>query len=119
MKLSTSRLSLLLAAAASTTTAQSVTCDLRPDYAAPVMAEGWESRLIATGLRSPRSILFDSNGALLVVEQLSGIKHLQLANGNGTCLSVARTITLVNNSAVCLLSPIPSFFSITVRLGIY
>ena len=84
--------SLLLASSAA---AQSVTCNLEPSYAAPVMSNGWESKLIATGLRSPRSILFDSEGALLVVERGSGIKHLRLADGNGTCLSVETQTNLM------------------------
>lgn len=95
MKLYTSLL--LLASSAS---AQSVTCTLRPEYAAPVMADGWQSRLIATGLSRPRSIIFDTEGALLVVEQGGGIKHLKLADGNGTCLSVQSQTDLVNNTAV-------------------
>lgn len=80
--------------------AQSVTCNLEPGYAAPVMADGWESRLIVNGLRRPRSILFDTEGALLVVEQQTGIRHLRLADGNGTCLSVQDETTLVQDSAV-------------------
>lgn len=92
---------LLLAASAS---AQSVTCDLRPQYAAPVMADGWESRLIATGLNRPRSIVFDSEGSLLVVEQRGGIKHMRLADGNGSCLSVESQTDLVNDTTVSLLA---------------
>ncbi len=80
--------------------AQDVTCNLTPDYPAPVMADGWESRLIMTGLSRPRSILFDSEGGLLVVQQRAGITHLQLADGNGTCLSVARRTELVRDSQV-------------------
>ncbi|KAH9222266.1 soluble quino protein glucose/sorbosone dehydrogenase [Leptodontidium sp. 2 PMI_412] len=80
--------------------AQSVTCNLKPGYAAPVMADGWESRLIVNGLRQPRSILFDTEGALLVVEQQTGIRHLRLADGNGTCLSVQDETTLVQDSAL-------------------
>ncbi|KAH7369649.1 soluble quino protein glucose/sorbosone dehydrogenase [Rhexocercosporidium sp. MPI-PUGE-AT-0058] len=79
-------------------TAQSVTCNLEPKYAAPVMADGWESRLVVNGLKRPRSILFDTEGALLVVEQRTGIRHLKLADGNGTCLSMQEETTLVQDS---------------------
>lgn len=78
--------------------AQAVTCNLTPSYPAPVMADGWESRLIHTGLRRPRSILFDSEGGLLVVQQRTGITHLRLSDGNGTCIAVAETTELVRDS---------------------
>src|SRR3954452_15436452 len=81
-------------------TAQSVTCNLEPKYAAPVMADGWESRLVVNGLKRPRSILFDTEGALLVVEQRTGIRHLRLADGSGTCLSMQEETTLVQDSEV-------------------
>jgi glucose/arabinose dehydrogenase len=90
----------LLAVWLQAASAQDVACNLTPDYPAPVMADGWESRLIMTGLSRPRSILFDSEGGLLVVQQRAGITHLQLADGNGTCLSVAKRTELVRDSQV-------------------
>lgn len=86
--------------------AQDVSCSLTPSYAAPVMAEGWESRLILTGLSRPRSILLDSTGGLLVVQQRAGITHLRLADGNGTCLSVAKRTELVRDAQVSLDAPL-------------
>ncbi|KAG4430398.1 hypothetical protein IFR05_014118 [Cadophora sp. M221] len=77
--------------------AQSVQCTLQPSYATPVMADGWSSRLIVNGLRRPRSILFDTEGALLVVEQQVGIRHLRLVDGNGTCLGVGDERVLVRD----------------------
>lgn len=98
MKLYTSiAVSAALFHAAST---QDVTCNLTPSYPAPVMADGWESRLIVTGLTRPRSILFDNAGGLLVVQQRTGITHMRLADGNGTCLSVAKRTELVRDSSV-------------------
>jgi len=87
-----------LTASLQAVSAQSVTCNLEPEYATPVMADGWESRLIVNGLNRPRSILFDTAGALLVVEQRTGITHLRLADGNGTCLSVQEETSLVQDS---------------------
>ncbi|PVH82207.1 soluble quino protein glucose dehydrogenase [Cadophora sp. DSE1049] len=89
--------SLLLIASLQVVSTQSVTCNLEPEYATPVMADGWESRLIVNGLSRPRSILFDTEGALLVVEQRTGIRHLRLADGNGTCLSVQEETNLLNH----------------------
>lgn len=92
---------LLSAAWLQSTSAQTVTCNLTPDYTAPVAATGWESKLIVTGLSRPRSILFDSEGALLIVQARTGILHLRLADGNGTCLRVAEQSELVTDPQVC------------------
>jgi glucose/arabinose dehydrogenase len=56
--------------------------------------------MIAQNLTSPRSIIFDSNGGLLVVQQGAGIVHLQMADGGGTCLEVARKTYLVNSTSL-------------------
>lgn len=73
---------------------------LSPSYEAPVVGSGWTAQLIATGLTKPRSIIFDQSGALLVVQQGSGIVRLTLTDSGGTCLAVNKTSTVVENSDV-------------------
>lgn len=88
--------------AAQSTTSAAGACPtvLTPSYDAPVVGSGWTAQLIATGLDSPRSITFDQNGALLVVQQGSGIVRLTLTDNGGTCLAVNKTSTVVENSDV-------------------
>jgi hypothetical protein len=88
---------------AQTSTACSV---LSATYAAPVLLSGWQAQLVATGLTSPRSILFDSNGHLLVVQSGHGVLNLELADGGGTCVGVAHKTYLINSTDV---STSPSF----------
>lgn len=71
---------------------------LTPSYDPPVVGSGWTAQLIATGLNEPRSIVFDQNGALLVVQQGSGIVRMTLTDNGGTCLAVNETSTVVENS---------------------
>jgi glucose/arabinose dehydrogenase len=75
-------------------------CNLKPSYPAPVVANGWQARPVTQGLKSPRSIVFDSNGGLLIVQQWNGIVHLQLTDGGGACFDVAKKTTLVEDSSV-------------------
>ncbi|KAK3384363.1 hypothetical protein B0T24DRAFT_517524 [Lasiosphaeria ovina] len=65
---------------------------------APVVATGFSAQLVATGLSGPRGLVLDSKGALLVVEQGKGIKRLTLSDNGGSCLTVAQTTTLVQNT---------------------
>ena len=73
---------------------------LKPSYAAPSLAAGWSAQLVATGLTKPRSIMFDSNGHLLVVQQGAGIINLELTAGDGTCINVAKKTNLINSEEV-------------------
>ena len=77
-----------------------VNCNLKPSYPAPIVANGWQAQLVAQGLKSPRSIVFDSKGGLLVVQQGNGIVHLQLTDSGGACFDVAKKTTLINDSSV-------------------
>src|SRR3569833_212479 len=67
-----------------------------PSYKAPVGGAGYVAQLVATGLKSPRGILFDRSGALLVVQQGSGIQHITFDDKGGTCLSVKESKTLIS-----------------------
>ncbi|KAF3082516.1 hypothetical protein TWF569_004066 [Orbilia oligospora] len=61
--------------------ASAQTCNvLSYTYAAPVMAAGYRSQLVATGLRTPRAIVFDSSGYLLVAERGAGISRFQVGS---------------------------------------
>lgn len=82
-------------------TAQNCTTNnLQVTYPAPVAADGWEYRLISTGLTAPRSIVFDSTGGLLVLDAGVGVRRLTLQDNGGTCLSVTANATLIADTAV-------------------
>jgi glucose/arabinose dehydrogenase len=93
--------------AAQSTTSAAGACPtvLTPSYDAPVVGSGWTAQLIATGLDKPRGITFDQNGALLAVQQGSGIVRMTLTDDGGTCLAVNETSTIVENSDVRILGP--------------
>ncbi|KAL2144268.1 hypothetical protein VTI28DRAFT_9405 [Corynascus sepedonium] len=78
-----------------TAPAPSACATLMPAYSPPVVAKGWKAQLIATGLTRPRSIKFDSNGGLLVVEQGVGLTHLTLDDSGGTCVSVKSNVSVI------------------------
>ena len=61
-------LALLVFLFGSCTAQNCTTNNLQVTYPAPVAADGWEYRLISTGLTAPRSIVFDSTGGLLVLD---------------------------------------------------
>lgn len=73
---------------------------LKPSYGNPVVGSGWTAQLIAQNLTAPRSIVFDQNGALLVVQKGSGILRMTFTDKGGTCLVVNQTKTVVNNTDV-------------------
>ncbi|EGZ68130.1 soluble quinoprotein glucose dehydrogenase [Neurospora tetrasperma FGSC 2509] len=67
-------------------------------YPAPVVRNGFEARLVATGLKKPRGVIVDSKGRLLVVEAGKGITHLVIKDDGWPCLSVEKTTTIVSMS---------------------
>jgi glucose/arabinose dehydrogenase len=74
---------------------------LTASYPAPSVAAGFSARLIANKLKSPRGIIFDTQGHLLVVEEESGIVSLSLTDDGGDCVGVASSTTVVNDTSVC------------------
>jgi glucose/arabinose dehydrogenase len=66
-------------------------------YAAPSMAPGYTGRIVASGLTKPRSLLFDSNGNLLVVESGKGISVITLDDAGGSCVGIAKVETIISN----------------------
>ncbi|KAK3632854.1 hypothetical protein LTR22_020405 [Elasticomyces elasticus] len=91
---------LLAAASAQSSAAASCSPTLSASYAAPSVAEGYIARLVANNLTKPRGIKFDSQGALLVVEQLSGITALTLVDAGQDCLSVGSRKTVINDTTL-------------------
>jgi glucose/arabinose dehydrogenase len=77
-------------------------CDkvLVPSYDLPVVAAGWQAQLIAGELTKPRSLQFDSSGALLVVESGKGITRHTLKDNGGTCISVSESKTLIDEKTL-------------------
>ncbi|KAK4894108.1 hypothetical protein LTR27_007693 [Elasticomyces elasticus] len=91
---------LLAAASAQSSAAASCSPTLSASYAAPSVAEGYVARLVANNLTKPRGIKFDSQGALLVVEQLSGITALTFVDAGQDCLSVGSRKTVINDTTL-------------------
>jgi hypothetical protein len=88
-----------------TSLAATPTCTLKPAYSAPVLSNGWQAQLIVQNLTSPRSVLFDGSGNLLVVQQGAGIVHLEFNDDGMMCLDVAKKTYLVNSTDVSLFLP--------------
>ncbi|EMT74491.1 hypothetical protein ACKRZS_005165 [Fusarium odoratissimum] len=68
---------------------------LKTSYPAPVTEDNWSYGIIANELRRPRGILFDSEGALIVIDSGNGIIHFELDDEGGTCLQVRKKTTLL------------------------
>ncbi|CAK7214391.1 hypothetical protein SBRCBS47491_002127 [Sporothrix bragantina] len=90
----------LLAVASADSSSSTCPTILMPSYDLPVVGNGWTAQLIASGLTSPRRLLFDSNGSLLVVEAGKGVTRLTLTDYGGTCLVVANKTTVIANTAL-------------------
>lgn len=69
------------------------------------MAPGFRVQVVANQLTRPRSLHFDSEGALLVVEQSQGVKRIRLA-GEGSCVrqeGAIQNVTDNDNVSRCAL----------------
>jgi glucose/arabinose dehydrogenase len=59
----------------------------------PQMAPGYKATLLMTGLKNPRSILFDPIGMLLVLEKGSGIRRVEVMESFGNvCIVKSKQI---------------------------
>lgn len=58
---------------------------IAPLNTAPSVAPGFRVEVVANNLTRPRSIQFDPEGALLVVEQSLGVRRIRLS-GDGSCV---------------------------------
>jgi glucose/arabinose dehydrogenase len=68
--------------------------------AAPSVAPGFRVQLAAANLSRPRSLAFDGEGALLVVEQRQGITRLRVGEQEG-CVKATAAERVVNDASVC------------------
>ena len=79
------------------------TCTGQPKPAnsiSPIAAKGWQWAVVATGLKSPRSIEFDAQGRLVVVESGRGVSVLDLTDNGGTCVTMKSKNTIINSTLV-------------------
>jgi hypothetical protein len=73
---------------------------LAPKNGAPVVAPGFQARLVANGLNKPRGLVVDSAGHLLAVQDGVGITSFTLAEREG-CVSVTTKNVIVPTTGVC------------------
>lgn len=90
-----------------TTSSNGQTCaNINPGQGAPVAAAGVQTRVVMNGLRSPRGVVFDTAGNLLVVEQGGGgIRYIKLTDNGGTNVCVASSKTLIADNTVISIQP--------------
>ncbi|PNY24759.1 Uncharacterized protein TCAP_05290 [Tolypocladium capitatum] len=68
-------------------------------YAPPVAAKGWQYRLAATGFKTPRSIAFDDDGGLLVVDSGVGVFRVTLDQDKGeTCVVMGAPKKIISSA---------------------
>ncbi|KAF4495201.1 L-sorbosone dehydrogenase [Fusarium agapanthi] len=69
----------------------------KPRRSKPIAAAGWEYSVVHNSFRQPRTILFDTEGALLVLDSITGIVHLKLddSDAGGRCVRLAKKTTLL------------------------
>lgn len=80
--------------------AQTTCATVSPKYA-PVVAAGYNAKVLMNGLKTPRGMLFDSQGNLLIVEQGgAGVRLVKLTDGDGTNVCVASSKQLIADSSL-------------------
>jgi glucose/arabinose dehydrogenase len=90
-----------LAATAHLITGASAACatTIKPT-AVPVVADGYEVQVVATNLTTPRGIVFDTKGQMIVVEQVTGMRVLKLTDNGGACVTTSEYVTLIVDDSV-------------------
>ncbi|KAF2739844.1 soluble quino protein glucose dehydrogenase [Polyplosphaeria fusca] len=73
-------------AAATTTAAPSCASSIAPKNGEPSVAPGWQVQVVKNELSTPRTILFDSEGHLLVLESGVGVTVMNLTQDEGGCV---------------------------------
>ncbi|KAF5579213.1 L-sorbosone dehydrogenase [Fusarium pseudocircinatum] len=71
---------------------------LQPRRSHPGTAPGWEFSVVHNKFIQPRTILFDTEGALLVMDSVGGIIHVQLDDSDpagGRCVRMKKKKTLL------------------------
>jgi glucose/arabinose dehydrogenase len=90
-----------VAAAVLLPTALAQSCSTISPAHAPTMASGYSSSVVMNGLKSPRGIVWDSAGNLLIVEAGgAGVRWVKLTDNGGTSVCVSSSKQLISDSAV-------------------
>lgn len=98
----TTLFSIAYTASAQSTAPSACSSTIAPQNAAPSVAPGFRVEVVVNQLTRPRSLHFDSEGALLVVESSQGVKRIKLT-GDGSCVRQDGAIQNVtdNNNVSC------------------
>lgn len=68
----------------------------------PVFASGYSAQVVIKGLKTPREMVFDPLGNLLVIEQGGGgLRRIVLTDNGGIDVCSASSKTLVADATVC------------------
>ena len=79
-------------------------CPVTAPKVKPVMASGYTSAVVMNGLKTPREMVFDPLGNLLVIEQGGGgLRRIVLSDNGGIDVCSASSKTLVADATVCAL----------------
>lgn len=73
---------------------------LLPTYTPPSVAAGWQAQLITSGLKKPRTILWDSAGGLLVLDSGNGVVRYTFKDSGDTCLQVDKQALIIKQDKV-------------------
>lgn len=79
--------------------------NLKADYPAPLVADGWQATLIANDLKAPRGIVFDTEGRLLVLDKGVGVVYYEFNDGGSGCIETTKKETLIEATDVCIAAP--------------
>ncbi|KAF2424223.1 soluble quino protein glucose dehydrogenase [Tothia fuscella] len=91
---------LLLQSTRAQSSSSACSATLSASYAAPSVASGYQAKLVANKLTKPRSIIFDSEGHLLVVESGKGITSLTLRDDGNGCVGLSGTQAIINDKSL-------------------
>lgn len=59
---------------------------LKPVYPAPLLTTGCSTQLVSRKFTRPRTIVFDTNRALLIIQQEAGVAHVKRTDEENTRL---------------------------------
>jgi glucose/arabinose dehydrogenase len=93
----------LLLLAVSAALAQQTCPGSFPQFEPTIDAKGFKIYVIAKNLTGPRSLVFDKDDNLLVVERSKGVTALKLKEENN-CMSVVSQVSIINDATVCALA---------------
>lgn len=68
-----------------------------PKYAAPIVAKGFTARVVISNLTRPRSMTFDTDGNMLVLQNRVEISSFTM-NNDGGCITATGKQTVVKAS---------------------